>query len=41
MKAPKDKAVGYTVVVIVAAVVLFFLIGTVAARFSGMGMRYM
>src|SRR5882724_7100908 len=36
MKAAKEKAMGYTVVVIVAAIVLFFLIGTVAARFSGM-----
>ena len=36
MKAPKDKAVGYTVVVIIAAIVLFFLVGAVAARFTGM-----
>jgi Yip1 domain len=36
MKAPKDKAVGYTVVVIIAAIVLFFVVGAVAGRFAGM-----
>ena len=33
MKAPKEKAVGYTVVVIVAAIVLFMIIGLVGSRF--------
>jgi len=30
MKAPAEKAMGYTVVVIIAAVVLFMLVGLVA-----------
>lgn len=34
MKAPQDKAVGYTVVVIVCAIVLYFVIGIVAAQFA-------
>jgi Yip1 domain len=43
MKAPKDKALGYTVVVILAAIVLFVIIGVIASRFmmmpvTGMGM---
>jgi len=33
MKAPQEKATGYTVVVIICAIVLFFLIGAVAVRF--------
>jgi hypothetical protein len=33
MKSPREKALGYTVVVIIAAIVLFFLIGLVAGRF--------
>lgn len=33
MKSPRDKALGYTVVVILAAIVLFFIIGVIAARF--------
>lgn len=33
MKAPPDRALGYTVVVILCAVVLFFVIGAVTARF--------
>ena len=32
MKAPAEKALGYTIVVIVAAVVLFMVVGLVAAR---------
>ena len=36
MKAPKEKAMGYTVLVVVAEVVLFFVIGMVGARFIGM-----
>jgi hypothetical protein len=33
MKVPRDKAAGYTVVVIVASIVLFMLIGLIAGRF--------
>jgi hypothetical protein len=33
MKSPRDKAIGYTVVVIVAAVVLFMLINVMGGRF--------
>ena len=33
MKSPRDKAVGYTAVVIVAAIVLFMLTGMLASRF--------
>ncbi|MGI9040938.1 MAG: hypothetical protein ACR2HK_07545 [Gemmatimonadales bacterium] len=33
MKAPPEKAMGYTVVVILAAIVLFMIIGLVAGRF--------
>jgi hypothetical protein len=36
MKAPQEKAVGYTVVVIVAAIVLFVVIGVVAGRFMAL-----
>jgi hypothetical protein len=42
MKAPADKAMGYTVVVVIAAVVIFFLVGTIASRavgFGGWGMQ--
>ena len=42
MKAPKEKAMGYTVVVIVAAIVIFVVIGTIAGRFMmvpSVGMR--
>lgn len=35
MKSPRDKAMGYTVVVILAAIVLFMIIGVVANRFLG------
>jgi hypothetical protein len=38
MKAPAEKALGYTVVVIIAAVVLFMIVGTVVARFTVMPM---
>ena len=41
MKSPKEKALGYTAVVIVAAIVLFMIIGTVAAQFMVMPMRGM
>jgi hypothetical protein len=33
MKSPRDKVLGYTLVVILAAVVLFLLVGVVAGRF--------
>jgi len=33
MKAPQEKAVGYTVVVIICAIVLFFVVGVIANRF--------
>jgi hypothetical protein len=36
MKSPKEKALGYTAVVIIAAIVLFMLIGLVAGMFVGM-----
>ena len=41
MKSPKEKAVGYTVVVVLAAIVLFILIGVVSSMFlrvPGVGM---
>ena len=41
MKAPAEKAMGYTVVVIVSAIVIFVVIGSVAGQFltyPGMGM---
>ncbi|MES2359011.1 MAG: Yip1 family protein [Gemmatimonadota bacterium] len=33
MKAPAEKAMGYTVVVIICAIVIFVVIGAIAARF--------
>ena len=33
MKAPKDKALGYTVVVIIAVIVVALIIGAVSAAF--------
>jgi hypothetical protein len=35
MKAPPEKAVPYTVVVILAAIVLFMVVGVIAGRFAG------
>jgi Yip1-like protein len=35
MKAPADRATGYTIVVIIAAIVVFLLIGVVATRLGG------
>ena len=35
MKAPREKAVAYTAVVILAAIVLFMVIGVIASRFMG------
>ena len=37
MKAPEDKALGYTAVVIICAVVLFVVIGTISSRLTGYG----
>jgi len=42
MKASADKALGYTVVVVISAVVIFFVVGMIASRavgFGGWGMR--
>jgi hypothetical protein len=36
MKSPREKAVGYTVVVILAAIVLFMVIGVIASRFMAL-----
>ena len=36
MKATKDRAVAYTVLIVVVEIVLFFVIGMVGAQFSGM-----
>jgi hypothetical protein len=36
MRSPREKALGYTVVVIIAAIVLFMVIGLVAGMFVGM-----
>jgi Yip1 domain len=36
MKAPREKAVPYTAVVILAAIVLFVVVGMIAGRFTGM-----
>jgi hypothetical protein len=33
MKSPRERAVGYTAVVVVAGIVIFFVIGTIAGRF--------
>jgi hypothetical protein len=41
MKSPTEKALGYTAVVIIAAIVLFMIIGVVAARFMVMPMGMM
>lgn len=35
MKSPKEKALGYTVVVIICAIVIFMVIGIVTSRFMG------
>jgi hypothetical protein len=36
MKSPPEKALGYTVVVILAAIVLFMVIGLVAGQFMAL-----
>lgn len=38
MKAPPEKAGAYTVVVVIAAIVIFFVIGVIGARFTMMPM---
>ena len=38
MKSPKEKAFGYTVVVILCGIVLSVIIGVVASRFMAMPM---
>jgi hypothetical protein len=38
MKAPVDKALGYTVVVIVAAVVLYLVVGAIVGQLAGVSM---
>ena len=40
MKAPQDKAVGYTVAAILCAIVVFFVVGLVTARIGGYGTWY-
>jgi type III secretory pathway component EscS len=40
MKSPQDKSLGYTVVVIVVAIVLYAVIGAVGARMVGYGTWY-
>ena len=37
MKAPEDKALGYTAVVIICAVVLFVVVGQISSRLTGYG----
>jgi hypothetical protein len=38
MKCPENKAIGYTLVVVVCAIVIWVVIGTVAAAVGGMGL---
>lgn len=38
MKCPEDKAIGYTVVVVICAIVIWVIISTVGAMFAGAGM---
>lgn len=40
MKAPPERAAGYTIVVIVVAVVLYLVIGAIANRMMGYGWMY-
>jgi Yip1 domain len=40
MKAPEDRAAGYTIVVIVVAVVLYMVVGAIANRMLGYGWMY-
>jgi hypothetical protein len=34
MKVPQDKAVGYTVVVVIVAIVLFLVVGAIVAALT-------
>lgn len=38
MKCPENKSIGYTVVVLICAIVIWIIIGSVAALIGGMGM---
>ena len=40
MKSPADKAAGYTIVTIIAAIVVFVVLGTIAGRIAGIGSLY-
>jgi hypothetical protein len=40
MKSPQEKSMGYTVVVILAAIVLFAVVGAVTSRVMGFGRWY-
>jgi Yip1 domain len=37
MKSPPDRSVAYTVVTVIAAIVVFMVIGAIVGRFSGIG----
>jgi hypothetical protein len=38
MKSPPEKSLGYTVVAIIAAIILFAVLGTITSRMTGVGM---
>ena len=38
MKAPKDKALAYTIVVVIASIVLMFALSLVVGLFAGAGL---
>jgi hypothetical protein len=40
MKSPQDKAAGYTIVTIIAAIVVWVVIGTIVRRLTGLGGGY-
>jgi hypothetical protein len=40
MKSPQDRAVGYTAVTIIAAIVVFAVVGAIVGRLAGMGAMY-
>jgi len=40
MKSPQDKSLGYTVVVILCAIVLFAIVGAITSRMMGFGSWY-
>jgi hypothetical protein len=37
MKAPQDKALGYTIVVVLGALVIYIVVGALAAQVAGFG----